>query len=145
MKKKWIILGIVLLLIFFALLIIVFGNIIYTVESSIKEVSEKQKKIRNSEIEMVILNEKKLASEKVEKIVILIKKINFNPNQGRVRVGKKNYNNTLKFITTDNEEIEYNFYFSKKCWNNMVMVEKGMMDIEVEELCEELDEDKNIQ
>ncbi len=141
MKKRWAIAGVVFIIICITLLIITFGKLIITIEGSISEVTFKQDKVKKDQIERVALNGEILNEEKSKRVISLLKKINFNPKQGKVKFNDNNYNNILEIITSDGEVIEFKFYFSKKCWNNTVMVKSGMMDAEAEQLCKELTDD----
>ena len=135
-----IILGIVLLL--FIPVITFFYNIINTIESSISEYNSKKSIIRKNKIIKVILNDEILNDTEAEKIIKLIIKTDINSTHVSIRPKANDYNNVLKFVTDTDEIIDFKFYFSKKCWNNKIKVEKGMMEIEAEHLCEELADKK---
>ena len=132
--------GIAILL--FISIITFFYNIINTVESSISEYNSKKNIIRKSKITKVILNDEILNDTEAEKIIKLIIKTDINSTHVSIRPKANNYNNDLKFLTDTNKIIDFKFYFSKKCWNNEIKVEKGMMEIEAEHLCEELADKK---
>ena len=120
--------GIAILL--FIPIITFFYNIINTVESSISEYNSKKNIIRKSKITKVILNDEILNDTEAEKIIKLIIKTDINSTHVSIRPKANNYNNDLKFLTDTNKIIDFKFYFSKKCWNNKIKVEKEMMEIE---------------
>ena len=113
------------------------------VSSSRKEVINKIKEINGNNIEEVYFNNEKLSSNKRIAILDIIKEENMIQTSTTVRVlSYDRPNNMLKFIFKDRKEIVINFYFSKKCQNNMVKTKKGMMSIQAEKLCEELADEK---
>ena len=102
--------------------------------------------IEEPELEKIFLeafNNKKLSNSKQIAIIDIMKEKNMIQISTTVRVlSHDKPNNILKFILTDRREIVVDFYFSKKCQNNMVKTKKGMMYVQAEKLCEELADEK---
>ena len=132
----------------FGILFMFFLNDIYydlfsVVSLSKKEVSNKINEINGSNIEEIYFNNKKLSNSKQIAILDIMKEKNMIQISTTVRVlSHDKPNNILKFILTDRREIVIDFYFSKKCQNNMVKTKKGMMYVQAEKLCEELADEK---
>ena len=132
----------------FGILFMFFLNDIYydlfsVVSLSKKEVSNKINEINGSNIEEIYFNNKKLSNSKQIAILDIMKEKNMIQISTTVRVlSHDKPNNILKFILTDRREIVVDFYFSKKCQNNMVKTKKGMMYVQAEKLCEELADEK---
>ncbi len=145
MKNK---ICVIIFLIMFGILFMFFLNDIYydlfsVVSLSKKEVSNKINEINGSNIEEIYFNNKKLSNSKQIAILDIMKEKNMIQISTTVRVlSHDKPNNILKFILTDRREIVVDFYFSKKCQNNMVKTKKGMMYVQAEKLCEELADEK---
>ncbi|MBP9479322.1 MAG: hypothetical protein KBF12_11960 [Sebaldella sp.] len=129
---------IIISLIFSVIIICFFGNIAWSLFSSTKEIREKQDKLKDSNIIEMTINDKNIDGENQVELKKMLENFNYEDNRGSITLGykKMNINTKINIITTNKEMIDFNFSFSRKCWDNKVKVKKGFLSSDTQELCE---------
>ena len=129
---------IIILSLFMIIIVCFFGNIAWSLFISTKEIKEKQNTLKDSRILEVTINGEKIDTEMQDEFKKMLENFTYEDNRGSITLEykKMKVNTKISIVTTNKELIDFNFNFSKKCWNNKVEVKKGFLSSDTQELCE---------
>ena len=102
------------------IIICFFGNVAWSLFISTKEIKEKQNTLKDSRILEVTINGEKIDTEMQGELKKMLENFTYEDNRGSITLEYKKMkaNTKISIVTTNKELIDFNFNFSKKCWNN---------------------------